>query len=404
MSWGRTLSHSPHRLLAAAALGALLAAGCADDGRDLGITGVSSPDVTTSTAAAAAGGDGGAAAATDATTTAAGAQSSEADPGGDTDEPGGGDADETSGNGDSDSGNDPDGSDSDGDGGESDGSGDGGESDEPLVEPLSEEDDPQPLRADSAGSAAFLGEVILWMFNEDEPDAPSLTDCISAAFVDSFDEQRLDELAEVADDLNLWSGLGADFLLDEEMAAFVAQTETCTNFIFGDGDISGTLFGNQMGVPTEPSAEYQQAALECTRRIVSDGEMREAILTVALFDPSAESDLRIFDLLTERCGETLMLRLMSESAAEGMDLDYEMALCSTKAVYNSLVESMADDTMTADEIYVTMQQVRFGSLTDCGVPVDKVLEIYGIPDEPPPDEAGSEEPGRSEEPDPADQP
>ncbi len=228
---------------------------------------------------------------------------------------------------------------------------------------------PQPQLATSAGSAAYFGELIPWILNSGvESGTPDLDSCVAEGFVESFDGPRLDELAALADSADLSAGFGAEFLSEAEMAAFVANTQPCTTMMFDGEDIAGgMLFSGLLGSPpAEPSAEYEQAAGECSRRMAASDSARELILTGVLFDVVDDSELELLRLLLEQCDESLLVPLMAEAMAAEMGLDRETALCATEPVYRSLAQAVAVGE-AVEESLMALAGEMLAALGDCGV-------------------------------------
>lgn len=245
----------------------------------------------------------------------------------------------------------------------------------------------RPQRAHFGDDRAYLSELIPWLiYRDDYSEEPSLRpvhskeveECFVDAFMESFDERRLDEVVEALDAADLSEGIPASLVTEQETANMRAAAAPCVKLILraaleadsGLGAIPGADLVSD--IPPEVIARLKAGARECVEGLHGADDFLSYSAQEMLFAPAdtadtAEMMLEDFDpgvgTFLEVCGNSLLIPAGVEGLVSEGQISREDADCVRDTLVTMHDEALAVVDDPGEVALASMMVVSFGMLT-----------------------------------------
>ncbi len=270
---------------------------------------------------------------------------------------------------------------------------------------------PQPRRADSDDTAGYITKLMVWLASDDIGRESG--ECYANVFLETIEENRLEEMAEIVDTTQLEFGLPDDLLTEEEMSLFVDNSRHCTlKAIMGTFNTVANadwLLQNYSvdfldSIELDPEtftvalpSNFNQLTSDCAGAIEADTTNHEMLIRSSLFnDDDGRASDHIGQQIYELCDNSIQKALednifipqIAISFASEFSLKYEDSLCLVEADTDALsqMESMYEDLLGPTDMD-DMDDIDPESLmaewteeltelfTECDIPLDR-LQVY----------------------------
>ena len=233
---------------------------------------------------------------------------------------------------------------------------------------------PQPAWQDGTTPQHYFAELIPWMLDEDDP---AVTVCLTDAFVGSFSDLRLNELAVAAADTDLSSGFAAGLMNDNETAILVAAMEPCAAMslratLDPDSQLAAleTLTGDAAGESTPEIEQILESGLvPCLTDLAAEDGFVDLVVRDALFE-NQDVENEIISAMFRVCADSLLSPLMVESLIAETGVERDVAQCAMDEAYPALQDALSGP---PDEMEAALMMFGFGmmfALSECGATLE----------------------------------